>query len=810
MSAPDRTAEVAGAGEPLRGLTAAEVARRVADGRVNTAADSSSRSLASILRANVFTLFNGILSVGFVLVLISGDWQDAAFGVVLLVNTAIGVVSEYRAKRTLDRLAILHAEGATVVRDGLETEIRLEEIVEDDVLLLATGDQIPADAVVLAAVGLEVDESLLTGESEEVRKRPGDEVLSGSAVVAGSATVRVTRVGAEGYANRLTAAARRYSLVTSELRGGINRVLVAVSWIIVPVTLLLFWSQIRSRGGWTQALADGTWREAVVFAVAGVVGMIPEGLVLLTSINFALAAALLARVKVLVQELPAVEVLARVDVLCLDKTGTLTDGTIVLDRIETVADAAGLGGALAAFAQDRDANATAAALVTGVPDGVAAPTVLAAVPFSSARKWSALRTVDGCWVLGAPDVVLTGRDDDAARDALARVRAAADEGFRVLVLAVAPSGLPDPGRPLPTDLSPVALGVLRERVRPDAAQTLAYFREQGVDVKVISGDNPTTVASIARVVGLRGGEAVEGVDARTLPLTAEDPEDLATLRAAVREGAVFGRVMPEQKRAFVAALQAEGRTVAMTGDGVNDALALKDADLGIAMGNGAGATKAVARIVLLDGRFATLPGVVAQGRRVIANMERVSNLFLTKTTYATLLALTVVALSWPYPFLPRHLTLVGALTIGIPAFILALPPNGQRYVPGFLPRVLWFAVPSGIVAGSAVLAVYAPLHLADSEGQARTGATMVLLVVGLWVLGVLARPWSWWRLALVGAMAAAAVLAFVLPFVRTFFALEVPDRLTATLVLAVGTVACALVEVVARLGRRRTARVEVS
>jgi cation-transporting ATPase E len=619
-------------------------------------------------------------------------------------------------------------------------------------------------------------------------------------------------VGADGYANRLTAAARRYSLVTSELRRGINKVLVAVSWIIVPVTVLLFWSQLHSQGGLQAAVADGTWRRAVVFAVAGVVGMIPEGLVLLTSINFALAAAILARSRVLVQELPAVEVLARVDVLCLDKTGTLTDGTIVLERIDQLAPRPGARAALAAFAADPDANATAAALGAGVDTdpGIVSPP-LAVVPFSSARKWSALRTTDGCWVLGAPEVVLAGRDDDAARDALALVRERADAGFRVVVLAAAPAGLPDPARLLPPDLVPTAVGVLRERVRPDAARTLRFFREQGVEVKVLSGDNPTTVAAIARVVDLAGtGEEVRGVDARELPLTADDPEDLAALRAVMRRERVLGRVMPEQKRAIVTALQAEGRTVAMTGDGVNDALALKDADLGIAMGNGAGATKAVARIVLLDGRFATLPGVLAQGRRVIANMERVSNLFLTKTTYAALLALAVVVLAWPYPFLPRHLTLVGALTIGIPAFVLALPPNPRRYVPGFLPRVLWFAVPSGVVAAAAVLTVYSPLHLAGEEGQARTGATLVLLVVGLWVLGILARPWNWWRLTLVASMGAAAVGAFLVPFVREFFALEVPTPTTAVLVLVAGGVGCALVELVHRAGRRRTSPERVS
>ena len=786
----------------LVGLSAAEVAERVADGRVNSTSDASSRSLGSIVRANVFTLFNLILSIGMVLVLVSGDWQDAMFGVVLIANALIGIVSEYRAKRTLDRLAILHATGAVAVRDGEPVSVAIGDIVQDEVVLLATGDQVPADAVVLDAVGLEVDESLLTGESEEIVKKAGDEVLSGSAVVAGTGVVRVVRVGPEGYANRLTAAARRYSLVTSELRTGINKVLVAVSWIIVPVTVLLFWSQLRSQGGLTQALADGTWRRAVVFAVAGVVGMIPEGLVLLTSINFALAAAILAKSRVLVQELPAVEILARVDVLCVDKTGTITDGSVVLEAIDLLGDDPAVRPALAAFAADPQANATVAALQSGLAD-VAPAVVDGQVPFSSARKWSALATGPGTWVLGAPEVLLAGREDAAASSALEQVEARASAGLRVLVLAAAPSGLPGTDRPLPADLAPVALAVLRERVRPDAEQTLAYFREQGVRVKVISGDNARTVGAIARVVRLDGDASVRGVDARNLP-SAADEESLDALAAALREDSAFGRVTPEQKRSIVKALQRDGHTVAMTGDGVNDALALKDADLGIAMGSAAGATKAVARLVLLDNRFATLPEVVAQGRRVIANMERVSNLFLTKTTYAALLAIVVVVLAWPYPFLPRHLTLVGSLTIGIPAFVLALAPNPRRYVPGFLARVLWFAVPAGVVSAGAVLAVYAPLHVAGDEGQARTAATAVLLIIGLWIVGILARPLNAWRLALVASLAGAGVLAFAIPLVREFLALEVPTPATALWVVVTGSVGCLLVEVVHRAGARRT------
>lgn len=770
------------------GLTADEVAARVADGRVNDVTSTSSRSVGAILRGNVFTLFNGILGAALVVVLVVGQWQDALFGGVLVFNAAIGVIGEYRAKLVLDRLSILNAPDARVVRDGTETSIDVREIVVDDLLLIGAGDQVPVDATVLRPSGLEVDESLLTGESAAVVKSAGDDVLSGSIVVAGSASTRVHHVGADSYANRLTSSVRRFSLVRSELRTGINRVLVVVAWMIGPLSALLMWSQIRAHGGWQAALADGSWRSAAVSGVAGVVGMVPEGLVLLTSINFALAAVVLARRQVLVQELPAVEVLARVDVLCLDKTGTLTDGTMALDRFEEVAVVPGAREALAAMAADPEANVTAAAISTGLV-GVVPAAVDGVVAFSSARKWSAVRTATGTWVLGAPSIVLAA----GSASVLERAGAIAQDGARVLVLCRAES-LPMADEPvLPAGLVPVMLVVLREHLRPDAATTLAYFRDQGVELTVISGDDPATVAAIATVLDLRGtGEEVVGVDATTLPT------DVAELSAVMATEHVFGRVTPEQKRAMVHALQHAGRTVAMTGDGVNDALALKDADLGIAMGSGAAATKAVARLVLLDGKFSSLPGVVGEGRRVIANMERVANLFLSKTTYAALLVVASVLLVVPYPFQPRHLTLVSALTIGIPAFVLALAPNAQRYLPGFLPRVLRLAVPSGVLMGGVVFTVHVVLRSRVTEQEARSAATAVLLCCGLWLIGVLARPWRWWKVSLVAVMAAAGVGAFLLPVARGFFALHVLTVGSGVAVLVAGAVGCAGIELVGR------------
>ncbi len=598
--------------------------------------------------------------------------------------------------------------------------------------------------------------------------------------MAGAGQFQATRIGADAYARRLATEARRFSLVRSELMDGINTILRYVTWALLPTAALLALSQFRAHEG---------WREAMAGVVAGVVAMVPEGLVLLTSLAFAIAAVALARRNVLVQELPAVEGLARVDVVCLDKTGTLTEGIIEYDAIEILDADLPVNDALAALADDPNRNATATALAVGFPadrSGDQGWERTETVPFSSARKWSgATFGARGTWVLGAPEMVWAGKP---ATDPV-RVRAdeLAAEGRRVLLLARTDAAFA--GEDLPADLRAVALVLFKEKIRPDAADTLAYFRQQGVALKVISGDNPRTVSAVARAVGLEGAE--NAIDARELP---EANDALAD----VLDGAsVYGRVSPHQKRAIVGALQSRGHVVAMTGDGVNDALALKDADIGIAMGNGAPATRAVAQIVLLDGRFSTMPGVVAEGRRVIANIERVANLFVTKTVYAMLLAIAVGFARWPYPFLPRHLTIVSTLTIGIPAFFLALAPNLRRYEPGFVRRVLRFAIPSGFVAAAATFSAYAVTReFADvTLDEARTTATLVLLVVGLWVLNILARPITPFRAMLIGAMVALFLLILAVPALSDFYALELPptDALIDGLVIA--AVACVLLEI---------------
>jgi cation-transporting P-type ATPase E len=748
---------------PPAGLNTAQVAERRSRGLTNAGGEHTSRSVAHILRANIVTRFNLILGVLLAVILAVGQPQDALFGIVLVTNALIGIGQELRAKRTLDRLAVLSAPKVRVVRDGAPRDIAVDDVVADDLVDLRAGDQLVADGVVRDSANLQADESLLTGESEPVDKRAGDRLLSGSFVVAGSGDYQATGVGAEAYARKLAAQARRFTVVRSDLVAGINQILRYVTWAIPPVAAVLIISQLHTHQ---------TVREGATSTVAALVGMVPQGLVLLTSVAFAVAAVTLARRRVLVQQLPAVEGLARVDVVCFDKTGTLTDGTIAFDSLIRLDASAPAEAAVGALADDQARNATLAAIGQAFPppQGWARQD---SVPFSSARKWSAASFAGhGTWVLGAPEIVLAGSQDGLLR----RAADLAATGQRVLALARTTGSLD--GQALPQGLHAVAFIVLTERLRSDATQTIAYFAAQGVTLKVISGDSPRTVGAVAARAGVP--HASDPLDAWDLP---GDPGPLATL---LEERSVFGRVTPHQKESMVQALQARGHTVAMTGDGVNDVLALKLADIGVAMGSGAPATKAVAELVLLDNSFATLPGVVAEGRQVTANIERVANLFITKTVWATLLAVAAGAALLPYPFLPRHLTIIDTLAIGIPSFFLALAPNRRRYVPGFVGRVLRFAIPAGLIIAAATFSAYA---LARANGlplaEQRTAATLVALILSLCVLALLAIPLTWRRIALLAAAAAAFVLLFPVPAVRHFYALALPHgQIGSTLLIA--------------------------
>lgn len=780
----------------MTGLTAAEVRERVAAGRTNTVRSRTSRPVAEILRTNLLTWFNLVLGTLLVLILLYGSWRDGLFGLVLVANSAIGIAQELRAKRTLDRLALITAPRATVIRDGTPTEVAVADVVLDDVVALGPGDQLVVDGEVLSATGLELDESALTGEANPVSKMARDEVRSGSFVVAGSGLCRATAVGEEAWAARVERIGRRFTRADSEIMRGITAVLQVIGVLLVPVGALTI-----ARN--TQGAETAT---AVTDTVAALVAMVPEGLVLLSSVAFAVSGLALARRHVLVNELPAVELLARTDVVCVDKTGTLTEREPTFGRfvpLDAAVDAdlladgalpadAGLLAdaalhALGALARaDPNPNATLRAIVAAVPPSPGWEAT-GTVPFSSARKWSAADLGShGAWVLGAPDVLLAASPHPGAGAVLADLVA---QNLRVLLLARA--DLLPVDDTLPTSLRPAGFVVLTERIRPDAADTVAYLAAQGVGLRVISGDDARTVAAVAAAVGVRG----DVVDARDL--------DDDAIPAAMAHGVVFGRVLPEQKSGMLRALRRQGHTVAMTGDGVNDVIALKEADLGIAMGSGVPAARAVAQVVLLDDAFASVPHLMAEGRRVVTNAERVANLFLTKSVWAGLVAVTVAALDLSYPFLPRQVTLAGSLAIGIPAFFLALDTKARPYRPGFVRRVLRFAVPAGVVMTTAVLGTVAAAGAAGlALAETRVLTTIVLLLVGLGILAVLEWPLTGWRAAVVAAMALAGALAFVIPPVRDFFALAPPAPAWLAGTVGLSTVAVAAVAALTRGVRR--------
>ena len=793
------------------GLTVKEVSQRIESGQSNAVKTSTSRSVKDIVRANVFTLFNGIIFVAMVMVLVTGSWRDAVFGFVIIINTGIGIFTELKAKRTLDKLSILVASDFLVRRDGEDVEVPHNEIVLGDLLWIRSGEQVPADGQIIQTWGLELDESMLTGESRTVRHKVGEQVYSGATAVSGMALVKVNAVGSHSYAATLTAQAKVYKKTVSDLNKGINTILKFMTFLVVPLCILLILSQIHTVGGWGTALSTGEWRQAVVSAVAGVVGMIPEGLVLLTSLNFAVAAMRLARHDTLVQELESVETLARVDALNLDKTGTITDGGIAFNRLVMLdsANAAAEQAATQALydcCNEEQPNGTGQAVLAGLKaQGYGAGAVESRVPFSSARKWSAVRKSGETWYMGAPEVIISALEGDYS-SVLQQVNEYANDGNRVLLVArsTAPlsprSGLRDAveganvsdGPQLDVQAEPVALVLCSEKIREDAERTLAWFREQGVRCRVISGDNPVTVGAIARRVKLTGDHEPVAMDARELP------EDVNELARVLENVDVLGRVLPDQKKAIVQALHTQNHVVAMTGDGVNDALAIKEADLGIAMGNAAPATKAVAQVVLVDSKFSHLPDVVARGRQVMANMERVASLFLVKTVYSALISLGVVLTQIPYPYLPRHITYIGALTIGMPAFILALAPNTRRYIPGFLKRVVTFALPGGIATALSVLLaawVLPPVMGWNVTGDAadlsalRATSAIILFAMGVFVLARVARPLNGWRGVLVAVFAAAGVIGAFVPFVANFFALILPTGATmvATLIALAGS-----------------------
>lgn len=786
----------------VTGLSEAEVAQRVAEGKTNDVPTRAARSVSEIVRGNVFTRINAILGVLLIIVLATGSVINGAFGLLIIANSAIGIIQELRAKQTLDKLAIV-GQAKPLVRRKSGTgsgslPLAPSEVVLDDVIELGPGDQIVVDGVILEESNLEIDESLLTGEADAIAKGIDDHVMSGSFVVAGSGAYRATKVGREAYAAKLAEEASKFTLVKSELRNGINKILQFITYLLVPAGALTIYTQLFT--------TDAGWRRAVLAMVGALVPMVPEGLVLMTSIAFAVGVIRLGRRQCLVNELPAIEGLARVDVVCADKTGTLTENGMRVSEVKRI-DARptgeersdrGMGTVADVLAQlaadDPRPNASMAAIAEAykMPPGW---TATATAPFKSATKWSGTSYGDhGNWVIGAPDVLL-----DPTSTAAEEAERIGAQGLRVLLLGSSDRSVDAPDAP--GTVTPSALVVLEQRIRPDARDTLDYFASQKVSVKVISGDNAVSVGAVAGSLGLGG----ETMDARRLP---DQPDALAD---TLEQCTTFGRVRPDQKRAMVHALQSRGHTVAMTGDGVNDVLALKDADIGVAMGSGSSASRAVAQIVLLDNKFATLPYVVGEGRRVIGNIERVSNLFLTKTVYSVLLAVLVglgglsakLFGSDPllFPFQPIHVTIAAWFTIGIPAFVLSLPPNNERAHPGFVRRVMTSALPSGIVVGAATFTSYLLAYQGRAateaeQTQASTAALITLLVAGVWVLSVVARPYEWWRVALVAVSGLAYVVIFSIPLARELFILDPSNTALTSMALGIGLAAAVAIEVI--------------
>ena len=763
-----------------QGLTPEQVLERTAKGLSNGKEEITTKTVPQILRDNIVTPFNLLNLILAVLVLLTGSWKNCLFMGVIVCNILIGTVQEIRAKRIIDRLSLIAAPKAHVLRGGHTVEIPLSELVLDDLMVLSAGSQVCADAEVVEG-SCEVNESLLTGESDPVLKKTGDQLLSGSFVVSGRCKAQAVRVGAESYAAKITRSAKYLKRPDSEIMSGINKLIRYIGLTLIPVGAALFIKAVFFSGDDVSA--------AVVGTVAALIGMIPEGLVLLISVILAVSVIRLSRRGALVQELFSIEMLSRVDVLCLDKTGTITQGAMQVDQVvplgaesvETLRAAAA-----AVVAATGDENPTAAAVGELCPES--GWHAAAAVPFSSARKWSGASFPHrGTWVLGAGEFVL-GADYAAI---LPRCREAAERGERVLVLAVSeePFSLQDG---LPPGLRAAGLLFLSDKIRPGAQETLAYFTSQGVELKVISGDDPVTVSSVARRVGLPGAE--RWVDAATL----KSEEDI---RAAAGRYAVFGRVTPAQKLSLVKALKEAGHTVAMTGDGVNDVMALRESDCSVAMAAGSDAARNVSQIVLMDSDFSAMPHIVAEGRRSINNLQRSASLFLTKTTFSTILAICFMFLTASYPFQPIQLTLISTLTIGIPSFFLALEPNRERLRGRFLVNVMERALPGGITMASNVLLLTAlSSWLGFSPAQFSTLSVLLTGYTGLLNLWRISRPFDCWRMILFLVVSAGFAGGYLL--LPKFFSLTRLTGPMALTLLALAIWAAALMALLPRVVER--------
>ncbi len=680
----------------MTGLTNEQVQQRIEEGKINANENPNTRSYKQIVRENVLTFFNFLNLALMIMVLLVGSYKNSMFMGIIVINTVIGIIQEVRAKKTLDKLAILTESKAVVLREGKKWTISTEKLVLDDILFLKTGDQVPADAKVLEG-SIEVNESLLTGESDNLQKMQGDELFSGSFVTSGEACCQVIHVGKDNYASQITSEAKEFKRHNSELRNSLNAILKTISVIIVPMGMLLFYKQYY--------IAGNGIRDAVVNMVAAVLGMIPEGLVLLTSVALTLGALTLTRKNTLVQELYCIETLARVDTLCLDKTGTITAGTMCVEQVQPYVEGMEIG---VAEPEDKetvgqiervmanmmsvlkDKNATADALGKRFSRRTDM-SVDHCIPFSSDRKYSGVAfKEEGTYLMGAAQFLFPEGNEDLIRQCAAYGK----EGFRVLALAHSPNLNKE--NELPEGLKPVALFMLTDIIRDNAPETLEFFRNQGVELKVISGDDPVTVSAIAKKAGLENADKY--IDATTITT----PEDM---ERAVAECSVFGRVTPQQKKEMVLALKKQKHTVAMTGDGVNDVLALKEADCSVVMAEGSDAAKNIANVVLMDSNFASMPEIVNQGRRVVNNIRTAASMFLIKTIFSALLCLITIFWGESYPFEPIQMSLISACAVGIPTFLLAQENNFNKIESGFLRYVFMNAFPAAVTITGCVFTI---------------------------------------------------------------------------------------------------------
>ena len=680
----------------MTGLTNEQVQQRIEEGKINANENPNTRSYKQIVRENVLTFFNFLNLALMIMVLLVGSYKNSMFMGIIVINTVIGIIQEVRAKKTLDKLAILTESKAVVLREGKKWTISTEKLVLDDILFLKTGDQVPADAKVLEG-SIEVNESLLTGESDNLQKMQGDELFSGSFVTSGEACCQVIHVGKDNYASQITSEAKEFKRHNSELRNSLNAILKTISVIIVPMGMLLFYKQYY--------IAGNGIRDAVVNMVAAVLGMIPEGLVLLTSVALTLGALTLTRKNTLVQELYCIETLARVDTLCLDKTGTITAGTMCVEQVQPYVEGMEIGvpepenketeGQIERVMANmmsvlKDKNATADALGKRFSRRTDM-SVDHCIPFSSDRKYSGVAfKEEGTYLMGAAQFLFPEGNEDLIRQCAAYGK----EGFRVLALAHSPNLNKE--NELPEGLKPVALFMLTDIIRDNAPETLEFFRNQGVELKVISGDDPVTVSAIAKKAGLENADKY--IDATTITT----PEDM---ERAVAECSVFGRVTPQQKKEMVLALKKQKHTVAMTGDGVNDVLALKEADCSVVMAEGSDAAKNIANVVLMDSNFASMPEIVNQGRRVVNNIRTAASMFLIKTIFSALLCLITIFWGESYPFEPIQMSLISACAVGIPTFLLAQENNFNKIESGFLRYVFMNAFPAAVTITGCVFTI---------------------------------------------------------------------------------------------------------